>query len=354
MNIVKKYIPNVFFDILYQNNSIYEDENINTCFLPNIDFKDLLKEDISDNTRKTIWKYIQLILFSIITNIKTDNCFGNTSKLFEAIDETEFKNKIEETVKQMHNIFESDPTKQTDSSKINLDNLPNPEQIHNHINQLMEGKLGNLAKEIAEDTASSLDIDTSDVNNIGDVFQKLFKDPTKLMGIVKNVGSKLDEKMKSGEIKESELLEEATEMMQRMQSMPGMNNIGDILGKLNLPNMGPGAKFNNNAFESMMSQNLKKAKAKERMKAKLDERKKTENAVPPPASPSQSELETVNANLAELMKQLNVGNIAELATKLDPNNLNLNNTNRSEVSETSENRTSRPRKKKKHKGKGKK
>ena len=280
--------------------------------------------------------------------------------MFEAIDETEFKNKIEETVKQMHNIFESDPTNQTDSSNINLNNLPNPEEIHNHINQLMEGKLGNLAKEIAEDTASSLDIDTSNVNNIGDVFQKLFKDPTKLMGIVKNVGNKLDEKMKSGEIKESELLEEATEMMQRMQSMPGMNNIGDILGKLNLPNMGPGGKFNNNAFESMMSQNLKKAKTKERMKAKLDERKKAETMPPPPppssSSPSQSELETVNANLAELMKQLNVGNIADLASKLDPNNLNLNNTNRSEaseISETGENRTSRPRKKKKHKPRGK-
>ena len=34
--------------------------------------------------------------------------------------------------------------------------------------------------------------------------QKLFKNPSKLMGIVKKVGQKLDDKMKSGEIKESD------------------------------------------------------------------------------------------------------------------------------------------------------
>ena len=44
--------------------------------------------------------------------------------------------------------------------------------------------------------------------NVGEVFQKLFKNPGKINEYGKNVGSKLDEKLKSGEIKESELMKE--------------------------------------------------------------------------------------------------------------------------------------------------
>jgi len=49
-----------------------------------------------------------------------------------------------------------------------------------------------------------------------------------LMGLVKNVGSKLDSKMKSGNLSESELLSEATDIMGKMNSMPGMKNIQDL------------------------------------------------------------------------------------------------------------------------------
>ena len=244
---------------------------MNTYFLPNINFSDLWHLDISDTIKKTIWKYIQLILFTVITNVKSDHSFGNTAKLFEAIGETEFKNKITETMEEMQDILKNSSN---DLSGINVDNLPNPNEIHDHINELMDGKLGNLAKEIANDTAANLDIDPENITNVGDVFQKLFKDPGKLMGIVKNVGSKLDEKMKSGELKESELIQEATDMMKKMQNLPGMDKMGDIFNKLNLPNLGGNGKFNKNAFDSMMNTNLKKAKTKERMRTKLDEKKK--------------------------------------------------------------------------------
>ena len=40
----------------------------------------------------------------------------------------------------------------------------------------------------------------------------------------KKVGSKLDAKLKSGEIK-SEVMEEASEIMKKMKSMPGMKNM---------------------------------------------------------------------------------------------------------------------------------
>ena len=39
--------------------------------------------------KEIIWKYLQLILFSIIGNIHNDGDFKDTAKLFEYIDENE-------------------------------------------------------------------------------------------------------------------------------------------------------------------------------------------------------------------------------------------------------------------------
>ena len=69
-----------------------------------------------------------------------------------------------------------------------MDKLPNPDDIQGHINGLLDGKLGNLAKEIAEETASDLNIDMENATSVNDVFQNLFKNPGKLMGLVQNVG----------------------------------------------------------------------------------------------------------------------------------------------------------------------
>ena len=217
-------------------------------------------------------------------------------------------------MEEMHNIFNNNKHDENNSEGINVNNLPDPNEIHNHINELMDGKLGKLAKEIAEDTANNLDINPENINNVGDVFQKLFKDPSKLMGIVKDVGSKLDEKMKSGEFKESELIQEATEMMGKMQNLPGMDKMSDIFSKLNMPNFGGNAKFNKGAFDSMMQNNLKKAKTKERMKSKLDDNK---NEKPDSSSKSKSELESVNDNLQEIMKQLNLDNIPDIMKQIN-------------------------------------
>ena len=94
------------------------------------------------------------------------------------------------------------------------------------------------------------------------------KNPTKLMGLVKNVGSKLDSKMKSGELKESELIAEATEIMNKMKGMPGMDNIQSMLGKMGMGGMG--GKMNMGAMESQLNKRMQMAKNKERMKAKVE------------------------------------------------------------------------------------
>ena len=83
-----KVFPERFFDILYKNQDIFkESSEENTEFLPGIVFKLLWSYNISDTTRDTIWKYLQLVLFSVIGTVHTSSDLGDTAKLFEAINE---------------------------------------------------------------------------------------------------------------------------------------------------------------------------------------------------------------------------------------------------------------------------
>ncbi len=265
--------PSRFFDILYKNVEMFDDKDRNTCFLPNIDFNYFFKQNITENTKDTLWKYLQLILFTIAGNINDQECFGDTAKLFEAIDEDVLKSKIEDTIKDMGEIFDlsgmdfDGSGQYFDSSGINM---PNPEDLNNHINSLMEGKLGKLASEIAEETAKEMSINLDEEANVNDVMGKLFKNPGKLLNMVKKVGSKLDEKIKSGEIKESELMEEASELMKKMKNMPGMAGMEGLFSKMGIPNS---KKMNFGAMENKLNTNIRNAKTRERMRAKLDKRK---------------------------------------------------------------------------------
>ena len=276
-NFCQKKFPPRFFDILYQNEDMFkEDSDIDTEFFPNIHFKNLWQCDISKNTRDTIWRYLQLIMFAIIGTIQNKAAFGDTAKMFEAINGDEFKGKLQETLSHMQNLFDtSGNLGQGMGSGINMENIPDANQIHDHITGMLDGKLGQLAREIAEEAASNLNVDFEDATDMKDVFQKLMKNPTKLMGLVKTVGDKLDGKMKSGELKESELIAEATEIMNKMKNMPGMDNIQAMLSKMGMGGMagmaglgGKGGKVNMAAMEAQLNSKMKMAKTKERIIAK--------------------------------------------------------------------------------------
>ena len=276
----KTVFPERFFDILYQNVDIFTNPDINTEFLPDISFGELWNADISEKTKETIWKYLQLLLFTVITSVNNDTSFGDTAKLFEAIDESELKSKLEDTMKHMHEMFNMSELNAEDStcdaSGVNMENLPNPEEIHQHISGMLDGKLGSLAREIAAETAEDFNMDMDAPANVNDVFEKLFKNPGRLMGLVQNVGKKLDTKLKSGELKESELIEEAQELMKKMKDMPGLGNFQEMMGKMN-----GGGKVNMNAMNAKMAQNLRQAKMKERMQDKLRKKQEEQLAVPP-------------------------------------------------------------------------
>ena len=264
----KLVYPKHFFNILYKNDKIFSDKEENTKFLPDIDFKEIWNSDITDKTKDIIWKYLQLILFLVVNKGDSENMFGEAANLFQAINQDEFKSKLQETFKDMGDMFDSDD--------VSSNAYPSADEMHSHIDGLLDGKLGKLAKEIAEETATNLKDSMNGSENVEDIFKKLIKDPTKLMKLIKTIGSKLDDKFKSGEIKESELLEEAQEMLSKMKKMPGMGNIDTLLSKMGMPNSGMKGKVDLKAMQNNLSNNLKNAKMKERMLKKLEERKKTQ------------------------------------------------------------------------------
>ena len=293
---LKKVLPERFFDILYKNEEMFNNNEINTEFLPGIDFKQIWKEDISDNTKNTIWKYLQLILFTVIGKVDSHESFGDTAKLFEAINEDELKGKLEETMKNLQNMMGSENVFDASGADmgIDMDNLPKPEQIQDHINGLLDGKLGQLAKEIAEETAEELNLNTENASSVNDVFKQLFQNPGKLMNLVKNVGGKLDSKIKSGEIKESEIMQEASDLLNKMKDMPGMGDIQSMMKKMGV-NMGKGQRVNMGAMQDKLNRNMRIAKMKERMAQravqKEKERKEKEEMEQLPPRPPMTDAE---------------------------------------------------------------
>ena len=287
----QKKLPPRFFDILYKNEDIFKpDYEGDTEFLPHIHFKNLWQFDLSQTTRDTIWKYLQLIMFAIVGSLNNKEAFGDSAKLFEAINQDEFKNKLEDTLTQMQGFFDMSGVEtgktEGENPNFNMGDMPNANDIQDHITGMLDGKLGKLAKEIAEETAEGLNMDMENVTDVKDVFQRLIKNPTKLMGLVKSVGDKLDTRIKSGEIKESELIAEASELMNKMKDMPGMGNIQSMLNKMGMGNLGGmGGKVNTGAMEAQLNKRMKMAQMKERMKAKSEAKASAANASAATPSP---------------------------------------------------------------------
>ena len=155
--------PERFFDILYQNADIFSDKpDVNVNFLPNVDFKILYNsEGVTENIRKTIWKYLQLVLFTVVGSVKDKSTFGDSMNMFEGIDEKDLQEKLGETMEGLNDFFKDmgknessegeSSTGQEQSTPFNMNGMPNMENMQEHLHTLFNGKIGSLAKEMAEE-----------------------------------------------------------------------------------------------------------------------------------------------------------------------------------------------------------
>ena len=308
---MKEY-PKRFFDILYENDEMFSE---NCILLPEINFSVLMNdESVSENTRKTIWKYLQLILFCVCNESDQTEDFGDANLLFQAINEEDLQKKIAETMSEMKNIFMDSSNEDlekmfqdisdsmfdmsgVDLSGMNVDSdssgspfssFLDADKMNDHLSGLMNGKIGSMAKEIAEEATKEF-ADESGEFNQEEMMKQMLKNPGKIMNLVKNIGGKLDEKLKSGEYKESELMEEAQELMGKMKDMPGVKQMMQSMG------LG-GGNMDFKGMASKMQQSMREAKMKEGMRAKMEKRAKEREEAEKEKAEAESNIQQTGEN----------------------------------------------------------
>ena len=332
--------PKYFFEILYKNNKLFElNNNVNYCknyqendnnekdsnepkeyntfFLPNIDFKILFKDDsISDKTRDTLWNYLQLILITIVSNIETENTFGDTAKLFEAIESDKLFDQFSSIIDNFKNMYSNiDNSDISENSMFNdfknlfdlssnIDNIPDISNIQNHLNGILDGKIGKLAAELSSDLYEGLDMtdfENTDHKNINDVYKTLFKNPGKLFNIISKMGEKIDKKIKSGELSQKEIIEESTKMFGSLTN----NDISGTNGLQIFKDMMEGfantnKNFNKSAFNNMMD----REKMKSKMRDKLNKKDKNNESINENTEKKENNVdeEKMKNNLFDLLK----------------------------------------------------
>ncbi len=305
-----KIYPERFFDILNQDVSIFSEENsTNVSFFPGLNFKKLYNcEGVSDKIRETVWKYLQVILLILVKSMKNKMNFGEAMDIFNKMDVSELQGQLETTmsnVSKFFNDFESNEStdkeenkeKETteESNEGTKSALPKVEDIREHLQFLFNGKIGKLAKELADDMSSDLaesfGAGLENVNSTADVLSAIMKNPEKMGNVVKTVKDKLANKMASGDITKEELMKEASEMMNKMQGFgdnlgglagmadsSGLGLMGDMgkmfkdMAKSMGMNIPKGARMDTNA----MNEAQKKTTVKERLKSRALARKQQE------------------------------------------------------------------------------
>jgi hypothetical protein len=296
-----KVYPERFFDILNQDVSLFSKESeINVSFFPGLSFKMIYNcEGVSDKTRETIWKYLQVILLILVKSMQDKMNFGEAMDMFNKIDVSELQGQLENAMANISKFFDDfesenatesqkadkdDTTEETPQSEDNgKRNIPNMEDIRDHLQFLFNGKIGKLAKELADDMGNDLAAtfgeDLDNVNSTSDVLSALMKNPEKMGNVVKTVKDKLANKMESGDITKDELVKEASEMMSKMQGlgenlggMAGMGNLFKDMAKSMGMNIPKGARLNTGAMKDAE----KRASLKERLKSRALAKKQQE------------------------------------------------------------------------------
>jgi len=249
-----------FFHILQKNDELFtpSKKSKSVELLPGVDFSQLWNaQGISDSTREAMWRHLQLIMFELIPLVGDKAQFGDSASLFEAITPEHLQEQIEKAFADL-NFDENGQEGSGSPDPAKAERVAS--EFTEHISGLMGGNLGRLANEIAEEVGHELELTR---NATQTEVMDLLRDPTRMMSLVKKIGKKLEEKIASGEVKESELLKEAAEVVDKLKDIPGAENLRKMFGS------GFNSKASQSATEAALKQRIGKAKTKERLQAKL-------------------------------------------------------------------------------------
>lgn len=237
-------------------------EHTSLFLLPDINFSQLWKCKLTRTNKNAIWKYLHVLLLlishhnmqettpSVVTTQTNESIAGNATlsdnmkSTFEQwnkmLDDKQLapeelqamKDQSEKIMKLMEALRKSNNEDEDEDEEMNVDDkasscgsrkAPTMEDLKNDpfVRQLENSKIAQFAKELTDEIdIEGLGLSESDAKaeSFQDVFGKIGKDPQKMFGLVKSVGDKIQSKMQSGDIQQSELLGEAQQLMHSMQS----------------------------------------------------------------------------------------------------------------------------------------
>lgn len=231
-----KVYPERFFDIIKQSPSMLENATTDLHFFPDVDFRALLtSEGVTPSTRESIWKYLQVVLLILVKSMESKVEFGTAMNMFDNIDLTELQEQLSSTISGISQFFD-DEGNESDTKDKPTKNVPNMENIQDHLQSLFNGKIGKLAKELADDMSEDLSKtfgkDMENIHSTKDVLDAIMKDPSKMGNVVNTVKEKLTEKMESGDITKEDLVSEASEMMGKMKGLGGMGAMANMVSSM--------------------------------------------------------------------------------------------------------------------------
>ena len=262
---MRKY-PSRSGDIFSKNVSIFdEDSEVDTEFLPHIHFKNLWQyEDLSENSKETIWGYLQLLTLSLEIPAKASTVSPS---------EEDMNAIVQNALEHMTELWKNNEASTTSTPETNSEtnevreedpNVPHIPQMNTDMFEgIFSGKMASIAKELVEETAGTLNFDEN--ASIEEATKQLFTNPENLSNLMKSVSTKLTERMSNGELDQQELMNEAMAMMGKMGSVPGL---GDVFGNM-FNAMTNGGNPHNSKSKTKVTQNYKNMTNQEKIRARL-------------------------------------------------------------------------------------
>ena len=278
-----------YSDLISTKNEMLFSEGI--VLLKGIDFNYIWNANISNNTKESIWKYIQLLYSRAhiyfneekskktvrdVLNKKIDySNLSDEEKAFASIlDTIDLSNKTDTEI-------DTDNIEDNNDNNTNLlnslfGNLGENFMNENFTEELMGSEIGKIAEEIAGE------VNTNDID-INDLLSGITGNGTdgsdKFNNLIGNITNKVVSKLQNSNIDEEKITNEAGDIINKMSNnsnldISGMLNSGDSdIDFSNILNMFSKKDLNNLSKFTSMVENQNNTPVKDRLKKKLKKKK---------------------------------------------------------------------------------
>lgn len=259
-------------DIANNDAIIFSEEN---TIMESIDFYTIWNsEDLSIENKDIIWSYLQTLFifaYEYVKEVDIKNVLNEFKNLSLEDD------NIDIDTKNLLNIVNNLTTKYKEKSDSGAGEsaTDDSDNMSFNIPDIFNGSIGNLAKEIAEEIDPSM-INLDDPSALlKDLLSGNFdqeNDQTGIVNLVKNITSKIQDKISNGDINQNDLFSEAQNVMSNFSNsgdsdMAGLGSIfSNLMSNMNTSQAG--------AAKSHFEKSVTTAETKNRLKYKLAERKR--------------------------------------------------------------------------------